>query len=77
MTNRGLTEDTGDRGMWIYLVFGEGRPQYSGQPFDEGVKLCTLYSECSSGVQTVCFSYASEIDFGLGRKRSIYLGALT
>jgi hypothetical protein len=54
VTNCGLTEEhTRDRGMWVYLVLGEGRPLYSGQPLDEGVKLCTLYSQCSSGVQIV------------------------
>jgi len=53
VTNRGLTEDIRDRDMWINLVLNEGRPLYSGQPLDKGVKLCVLYSECSSGVQTV------------------------
>ena len=53
VTNRGPTEDTGDKDMWINLVLDEGRPLYSGQPLHEGVKLCVLYSECSSGVQTV------------------------
>ena len=53
VTNRGPAEDTGDRGMLVNLVLDEGRPLYSGQPLDGGVKLCVLYSECSSGVQTV------------------------
>ena len=51
--NHGMTEeDTRHRAMWGNLVLGEERPLYSGQPLD-GVKLCALYSECSSGVQIV------------------------
>jgi hypothetical protein len=44
VTNCGLTEEcTADSGMWIDLVLGEGRPLYSGQPLDTGMKLCALY----------------------------------
>ena len=53
-TNCGLIEEhTRDRGTWRNGILGEGRPLYSGQPLDAGVKLCTLYSEGSSGVQIV------------------------
>ena len=44
VTNCGLTEEcTGDSGMWIDLVLDKGKPLYSGQPLDAGVKLCALY----------------------------------
>ena len=52
--NHGMTEeDTRDRAIWGNLVLGEERLLYGGQPLDAGVKLCALYSECSSGVQIV------------------------
>jgi hypothetical protein len=36
MTNHGLTEeDTRDRDRWRNLVFGEGKPLWSGQTFDD------------------------------------------
>jgi hypothetical protein len=44
VTNCGLTEEcTADSGMWIDLVLDKGKPLYSGQPLDAGVKLCALY----------------------------------
>jgi hypothetical protein len=53
VTNLELTvEDIRDNAIRINLVLGEERPLYLGQPLDV-VKYCTLYSECSSGVQIV------------------------
>ena len=41
-------EDSRDRAMWGNLVLGEERLRYSGQRLGEEVKLCTLYTQCSS-----------------------------